>query len=164
MSAGWTVAVAESLTGGLLGAALTAVPGSSAAFRGGITAYSTPLKTELLGVEPGQLAAEGPVAARTANQMATGVRERLHADVGVATTGVAGPGPADGHPAGTVFLACVWPAGTAVRALSLTGDRAAVRAGSVTAALDLLLDSVEAPASGSAPAADPGRTSDPVGG
>lgn len=135
---GWTVAVAESLTGGLLGAALTAVPGSSAVFRGGVTAYATSLKHDLLGVPADLLATAGPVAARTARMMANGVRDRLGADVGMATTGVAGPGPADGHPAGEVYVACAWPAGTAVDALLLSGGREQVRLGSVRCALDLL--------------------------
>jgi nicotinamide-nucleotide amidase len=103
--AGWTVAVAESLTGGLVAAALTDVPGSSVAFRGGVVAYATELKAELLGVDAGMLAAHGPVYAPVAVAMAEGVRKRLGATVGLATTGVAGPGPQDGQPAGTVHIA-----------------------------------------------------------
>ncbi len=137
-AAGWTVAVAESLTGGLVGAALTAVPGSSAVFRGGVTAYATDLKHTLLGVDATLLATEGPVAARTALAMADGVRARLGADCGMATTGVAGPGPADGHPAGEVYVAVAWPAGTASALLQLDGDRTAVRNGTVDAVLELL--------------------------
>jgi len=103
--AGWTVAVAESLTGGLVAAALTDVPGSSVAFRGGVVVYATELKAELLGVDVGMLAAHGPVYAPVAAAMAEGVRKRLGATVGLATTGVAGPGPQDGQPAGTVHIA-----------------------------------------------------------
>jgi nicotinamide-nucleotide amidase len=102
---GQTLAVAESLTGGLVAAALTDVPGSSVAFRGGIVAYATELKAELLGVDAAMLAAHGPVYPAVAAAMAAGVRDRLGATVGAATTGVAGPGPQDGQPAGTVHIA-----------------------------------------------------------
>lgn len=142
-AAGWTVATAESLTGGLLGAALTSVPGSSAVYRGGVVAYATELKHTLLGVDAGLLATAGPVNAATAAQMAAGVRDRLGADCGVATTGVAGPGPQDGHPAGEVHVAVAWPAGTATLAPRLTGDRDQVRAATVEAVLRLLTRSVD---------------------
>src|ERR1700733_10782870 len=91
--AGETVAAAESLTGGLVAAALTDVPGSSNAFRGGVVAYATELKAEVLGVDVGLLKRHGPVYAPVAAAMADGVRTRLGATIGVATTGVAGPGP-----------------------------------------------------------------------
>jgi nicotinamide-nucleotide amidase len=87
--AGHTVATAESLTGGLVAAALTDVPGSSNAFRGGVVAYATELKAQLLGVDPGMLERFGPVHAPVAAAMANGVRDRLGATIGVATTGVA---------------------------------------------------------------------------
>lgn len=147
-TAGLTVAVAESLTGGLVGAAITAVPGASAVFRGGVTAYATDLKRTLLGVDAGLLADEGPVSPRTAGQMAAGVRDRLGADCGLATTGVAGPGPQGAHPAGEVFVAAVWPGGTAVRALRLEGDRERVRHDTVEAVLGLLVTSLDACRSG----------------
>ena len=140
LSRGATVAAAESLTGGALGAALTAVPGASATFRGGVTAYATDLKTALLGVDAAVLADRGAVDAQVAAGMAVGVRRRLAATYGVATTGVAGPDPQDGHPPGTVHVAVAGPAGAEARALTLTGDRATVRAGAVEAALALLLD------------------------
>lgn len=143
-----TVAVAESLTGGLVGAAITAVPGASAVFRGGVTAYATDLKHTLLGVDGGLLAGEGPVSPRTAGQMAAGVRDRLAADCGLATTGVAGPGPQGPHPAGEVFVAAVWPGGTAVRALRLGGSRERVRQDTVEAVLALLVASLDVPRSG----------------
>ncbi len=134
-----TVAVAESLTGGLVAAALTSVPGSSLAFRGGVVAYATPLKVALLGVPERLLAEHGPVHADVALAMARGVATRLGATFGLATTGVAGPGPADGHPAGTVFVAV----GTGLEAealgLRLTGSRADVRAASVTSVMSLLV-------------------------
>ena len=135
---GRTVAVAESLTGGLLAAALTDIPGASAAVRGGVVAYATDLKGSLLGVPAGLLARHGAVHPDVAVAMATGVRQRLAADVGVATTGVAGPDPADGQPVGTVHIAVSSARRTVRRALALPGDRQAVRAASVEQALGLL--------------------------
>lgn len=135
---GWTLAVAESLTGGLLAAELASVPGASRSFRGSVTAYATDLKHLLLGVDAQLLTAEGAVNPQVARQMAEGVRDRLGADWGVSTTGVAGPGPQDGQPVGTVFVAVAGPAGAAGRALRLAGDRTAIRLASVTAALELL--------------------------
>src|SRR6476646_10184208 len=102
---GLTVASAESLTGGLVCAALTDVPGASAVVRGSVVAYATELKAQVLGVDPELLASGGAVQAEVARQMATGVCRVLGADIGVATTGVAGPDPQDGHPVGTVFVA-----------------------------------------------------------
>jgi nicotinamide-nucleotide amidase len=134
-----TVAVAESLTGGLLAAALTSVPGSSVAFRGGVVAYATPLKVALLGVPEDLLAKHGPVHAEVARAMARGVASRLGATFGLATTGVAGPGPADGHPAGTVFVAVGNGLEAHAYGLRLTGNRAEVRAASVTSVLSLLV-------------------------
>jgi CDP-diacylglycerol--glycerol-3-phosphate 3-phosphatidyltransferase len=100
LARGETLAVAESLTGGALAAAVVAVPGVSATFRGGVVAYATELKSELLGVDAALLAARGPVDPDVAVAMAEGVRERLGATWGLATTGVAGPDPQDGHPPG----------------------------------------------------------------
>jgi nicotinamide-nucleotide amidase len=149
--AGQTLAVAESLTGGLVAAALTDVPGSSAAFRGGIVAYATELKAELLGVDAAMLAAHGPVYPGVAAAMAKGVRDRLGATVGAATTGVAGPGPQDGQPAGTVHIAVSMTGSasrhgagrdgdeTVVRSIALTGDRDEVRRLAVERVLGLLL-------------------------
>jgi nicotinamide-nucleotide amidase len=136
---GQTVAVAESLTGGLVAAALTSVPGSSLAFRGGVVAYATPLKAALLGVPEQLLAEHGPVHADVALAMARGVASRLGATFGLATTGVAGPGPADGHPAGTVFVALGSGLEADAYGLKLTGNRAEVRAASVTSVLSLLV-------------------------
>ncbi|MEC3997536.1 CinA family protein [Actinacidiphila sp. DG2A-62] len=135
---GWTLAVAESLTGGLVAADLASVPGASRAFRGSVTAYATDLKHRLLGVDEQLLAARGAVDPQVARQMAEGVRDRLGADWGASTTGVAGPDPQDGRPVGTVFVAVAGPHGAAVRALRLTGDRTAIRRASVTAVLELL--------------------------
>lgn len=142
---GATVAVAESLTGGLLGAELTAMPGSSATFAGGVIAYATPLKHALLGVREDLLAAHGAVHPDVAVEMARGVRERLGASYGLAVTGVAGPEPQDGHPMGTVHVAVADYGGTVTTrspALPVPADgaraRAVVRRMTVVHALDLL--------------------------
>ena len=137
--AGQTVATAESLTGGLVAAALTDVPGSSAAFRGGVVAYATDLKARVLGVPGDVLDAHGPVYGPVAAAMAEGVRQRLGATVGVATTGVAGPGDADGFPAGTVHVAVSLDEDTVVRTMALDGNRDEVRKLAVERALGLLL-------------------------
>ncbi|MEW2248001.1 CinA family protein [Streptomyces sp. NPDC006975] len=144
---GETLAVAESLTGGLVAAEITAVPGASKAFRGSVTAYATALKQELLGVDATLLAERGAVDAQVAAQMAAGVRKALGADWGIATTGVAGPEPQDGQPVGTVFVAVDGPvgadsssaAGGKVEPLRLNGDRAEIRRESVRSVLVLLL-------------------------
>ena len=138
-AAGQTVATAESLTGGLVAAALTDVPGSSSAFRGGVVAYATGLKAQLLGVDAGLLSEHGPVYAPVAAAMAEGVRGRLGATVGVATTGVAGPGSQDGHPAGTVHVAVSLADDTVVRTMALAGSRDEVRRLSVEQVLGLIL-------------------------
>lgn len=138
---GRTLAVAESLTGGLVAAELTGVPGASRSFLGSVTAYATPLKERLLGVDGGLLAARGAVDAQVAREMAEGVRSRLGADWGAATTGVAGPDPQDGQPVGTVFVAVAGPDGRAeVAQLRLDGDRARIRRASVAAVLELLAE------------------------
>lgn len=141
-AAGQTVAVAESLTGGLVTAALTSVPGASAVVRGGVVAYATELKSALLGVPPGLLARHGAVHPEVAAAMASGVRQRLGATYGAATTGVAGPGPAEGKPQGTVFVAVDGPAGAAGAGLRLTGDRGQVRGESVRCVLSLLVSAL----------------------
>jgi PncC family amidohydrolase len=142
---GATVAVAESLTGGLLGAALTDMPGASTTFRGGVIVYATDLKEVLAGVPGPLLDAEGPVSAQVAAAMAGGVRDRLAATYGVALTGVAGPDPQDGHPPGTLFVAVAGPDEGHVRELVVAGARPAVRRAAVDAALDLLLSVVRVP-------------------
>jgi nicotinamide-nucleotide amidase len=137
--AGQTVATAESLTGGLVAAALTDIPGSSQAFVGGVIAYATELKAQLLGVDAALLARHGPVYAPVAAAMADGVRGRLGATIGVATTGVAGPGPQDGNPAGTVHVAVSLDGDTVVRTMGLAGNRDEVRRLTVERVLGLLL-------------------------
>jgi nicotinamide-nucleotide amidase len=135
---GATLAVAESLTGGLVAAELTGVPGASRVLRGSVTAYATELKHRLLGVDAGLLSAEGAVHPEVARQMAEGVRRVLGADWGVATTGVAGPDPQDGQPVGTVFVAVAGPSGAEAARLALSGDRSSIRAASSREALALL--------------------------
>lgn len=141
---GLTVATAESLTGGGLGARLTSVPGASASYAGGVISYATRLKVDLLGVPIEIIMGDGAVSAPCARAMAAGVRRLLGADVGVATTGVAGPDRQEGKPAGTVFVAVADADGEAVRALRLDGDRDAIRAATTDAALDLLLSRISA--------------------
>jgi nicotinamide-nucleotide amidase len=138
---GLTLAVAESLTGGLVVAELVSVPGASAVVRGGVVAYATDLKHELLGVDADVLADGGPIQRAVAEQMAAGVRVRLAADLGLATTGVAGPDPQDGHPPGEVWIAVATAAGVRSVNLELGGDRDAVRRETVVAVLGLALES-----------------------
>lgn len=141
---GQTLAVAESLTGGALAAAIVDVPGASAVLRGAVVAYATDLKHALLGVDADLLAAEGAVHPEVARQMANGVRDRLGATWGLATTGVAGPDPQDGVPPGTVYVAVAGPDRSRVERLLLPGGRGEIRAASVRRAL-LLLGVVLAP-------------------
>lgn len=134
-----TVATAESLTGGMLAAALTAVPGASVAVRGGVVSYATDLKATLLGVDPDLLAAVGPVDADVAAQMAHGVARLCSADIGLSTTGVAGPDTQNGVAVGTVFISVADGRSgfTMTRELALSGDREQIRKTTVAAVLDL---------------------------
>ena len=133
-----TIAVAESCTGGLLGARLTAVPGSSDVVLGGVIAYSNAVKTAELGVGEAVLAEHGAVSPQTAEALADGARQRLGATYGVGVTGVAGPDEQEGKPVGTVHVAVAGPEGVRSRSVRLPGDRPRVRQLAVTAALDLL--------------------------
>lgn len=136
---GETLAVAESLTGGLVAAELTSVPGASQSFRGSVTAYATALKRDVLGVDGALLADRGAVDPDVALAMAAGVRLTLGADWGVSTTGVAGPEPQDGKPVGAVYVAVSGPGGVQkVAELRLNGDRADIRRESVRSLLELL--------------------------
>jgi nicotinamide-nucleotide amidase len=137
---GWTLGVAESLTGGLVVAELVAVPGASAVLRGGIVAYATDLKHDLLGVPADLLARRGAVDPDVALHMSRGVRRRTGADVGLATTGVAGPERQDGKAPGLVFVAVTTPEGDEVRRIDAAGDRAAIRAAAVEGAIGLAHD------------------------
>jgi nicotinamide-nucleotide amidase len=144
-----TVASAESLTGGAVASTLVEIPGVSAVYRGGLVVYATDLKHALAGVPLELLEERGPVDPDVAVALAAGARERCGADWGLATTGVAGPDPQDGKPPGLVFVAVSGPPGSVVDRLEIEGNRAAVRSGSVTAVLNLLvaqLDRAGAPA------------------
>lgn len=137
---GQRLAVAESLTGGLLIAELIAVPGASAVVVGGVVAYSTELKHSILGVDAGALAEHGAVHPDVAAQMATGVRTALalstgEPHVGIATTGVAGPDPQDGQPVGTVYLGFAVGGDVSVTRLDLTGSRSDIRSATVSESL-----------------------------
>lgn len=136
-----SLAVAESCTGGLLGARLTSVSGSSDYFAGGVIAYANAVKVDLLGVDAGDLGREGSVSEVVAGQMADGVRLRLVTDIGMGVTGIAGPGGATlGKPVGLVYVALAYAGGRRVRRFVLPGDRAVVREAAVEAALNLLWD------------------------
>jgi nicotinamide-nucleotide amidase len=140
-----TLGIAESLTGGLLVAEFIAVPGASAVVRGGVVAYNTALKHSLLGVDAGLLAEYGAVHPDVASAMAEGVRlattvDGAPADIGLSTTGVAGPEPQDGQPVGTVFIAVATRQSTSVRALTLSGTREAIRRQVVSESLTQLGD------------------------
>lgn len=132
---GETVATAESLTGGLVCAALVDVPGASEVVKGGVVAYAAEVKTSVLGVDAALIEREGTVHPQVARQLADGVRRRFATTWGLGTTGVAGPGAAEGHPAGTVFVAVAGPEGVSSTALTLTGDRSQVRNSTVAAVL-----------------------------
>jgi nicotinamide-nucleotide amidase len=141
---GFTVAVAESLTGGLLAASITSVAGASAVFRGSVTAYATDTKASVLGVDADLLDREGAVDAEVARQMAAGVRRLFGATIGLATTGVAGPTEQDGKPVGLVYVGYAGSVRDSVpiaEELRLDGDREAIRAQSVLHALALVFKS-----------------------
>jgi nicotinamide-nucleotide amidase len=142
---GWTLGVAESLTGGLVTAALVSVPGASRVVRGGVVAYATDLKAELLGVDPDLLAERGAVDEAVAAQMAAGVRKAMSSDVGLATTGVAGPDPQDGQEPGVVFVAVSTPVASEVHRLDLDGDRSQVIGDAARGVLELALMLVSEP-------------------
>lgn len=135
---GATLATAESLTGGLLAARFTDVAGSSETFVGGLVTYATDLKVSLLGVPDGVVERYGVVSAECARAMAEGARRATGATYAVSTTGVAGPGPQDGVPAGTVHVAVSGPDGATAVALELVGDRATVRERTCVEALSVL--------------------------
>lgn len=137
--AGWTLGAAESCTGGLLGDHITAAPGSSEYFILGVTAYSNEAKEKLLGVPRDILESHGAVSAETAAHMAAGIRRLAGSDVGVSTTGIAGPGGGtDEKPVGTVFAAIDGPRGTAGRRFGLKGSRRDIKLGTTRLTLAFL--------------------------
>lgn len=134
-----TLAAAESLTGGLLLAHLTSVPGSSSVVRGGVVAYSSEAKVTLLGVDPQLIARVGPVHPDVAAQMAVGCRRILGTTLAVSTTGEAGPDPATSAPVGTFFVAVADSEGVRVLRGDAPGSREQVREAAVDQALALLV-------------------------
>lgn len=139
---GRSIAVAESLTGGLVAAEFVGVPGASVVFHGGVVAYRDEVKRGVLGVSSAVLAEHGAVSAQVAQEMAAGVALVCAADVGVSTTGVAGPGSCDGLSAGTVYT-CVWGAGQGhVVHHHFAGDRSVVRRAATESAMQQVLDFV----------------------
>lgn len=137
---GWWLGTAESLTGGMLGAAVTAVPGASRCYVGGLISYEDRAKVLLLGVGEDALSEHGAVSAEVAETMAEGCRARLQVDVAIATTGIAGPASDErGTPVGTVFVAVVTPGARRVERLMLTGSRHEIRVAATHAALRLAL-------------------------
>jgi nicotinamide-nucleotide amidase len=131
-----TIAVAESLTAGLLCDALAEPPGASVTFRGGLIVYATDLKSSLAGVPQELLDERGPVDGDVAAALAAGVRDRCSADWGLATTGVAGPDPQGGQPPGTVWLGLAGPNGSRSEKLELAGTRTEIRRAAVEHALE----------------------------
>ncbi len=138
--AGKTLATAESCTGGGIGAALTAVPGSSAVYKGGVICYTNEIKHTVLGVEKHMLRSCGAVSSQVAQTMATGVRNLLKADVAVSVTGLAGPGGDDfGNPVGTVFVGYCDSKKSYAKEYHFAGSRDDVRNQTIQAALELIL-------------------------
>lgn len=138
--AGKTLVTAESCTGGGIGAALTAIPGSSEVYKGGIISYTNWVKHTLLGVDAELLNREGAVSAPVAEAMAAGARERLEADIAVSVTGLAGPGGDEfGNPVGTVYIGYASRSVSAVQKFLFAGDRESVRRQAVEAALKMIL-------------------------
>ena len=139
--AGKTLVTAESITGGGIGAALTAVAGSSSVYKGGIICYCNQVKNRILAVDAEILETLGPVSAPVAKAMAEGACRVLEADVAVSVTGLAGPGgDSYGNPAGTVFIGCSMDGNTRVRECHFSGDRESVRQQTIRAALELILE------------------------
>lgn len=134
---GWTLGAAESFTGGLVGKRVVDLPGSSGFFVGSVVAYSDERKIALLDVAPEALESAGPVSAAVTLAMAEGVRRQLGCDVGIAATGIAGPGGGTvDKPVGLAYLAVAWPGRSLVRRHVFAGDRALIRSFAATTSLD----------------------------
>ncbi len=141
---GLSLATAESCTGGGVGEALTAIPGSSDTYRGGIISYTNEIKQKLLGVPRDVLQTHGAVSAPVAEAMALGAAKALEADVAVSTTGLAGPGGDDkGNPVGTVYIACAFRGQVRSRVFHFPGDREEVRRAAVEQALKWLVHHID---------------------
>lgn len=154
---GVTVSTAESLTGGALGDLMSGTPGASETYVGGVISYAASVKRRLLGVSEATVAEHGVVSAECAREMADGVRALLGADLGVSTTGVAGPTAQEGKPVGLVFVGVAGPGGTTAHELRLSGDRGAIRAETCLRAVRLTLDAVSGAGSGAGPGARSGQ-------
>lgn len=140
---GWTLALAESCTGGLVSHRITQVPGSSAYFLGGVVAYANQAKQDLLGVDSLTLAEHGAVSAETAREMARGARSTFLVHVGLSVTGIAGPGGGtEDKPVGLTYIAVVTPQGERVERYQWSGDREANKQAAAEAALELLLQAL----------------------
>ena len=138
---GKTLVTAESLTGGGIGAALTAVPGASAVYQGGVISYVNEVKRDILGVSQEILDRYGAVSPWTAGAMASGVRKLMNADVAVSVTGLAGPGGDEfGHPVGTVYIGFECRSKALVKQYRFEGSRDEVRTQTIRAALELILE------------------------
>jgi len=138
-----TIATAESLTAGMLSSTIADVPGASAVLQGGIVAYNNTVKHRLLDVSADILAARGAVDAETAREMARGARKRFNSDLGIATTGVAGPDPSEGKAVGIVFIALATPHETTAKLLRFDGNRDHIRRSTVAASLQLVAEWLE---------------------
>ena len=140
---GKTLATAESCTGGMIGAALTAVPGASKIYKGGIISYWSDVKETILGVDPEDLKTLGPVSAQVAGSMADGARKALQTDYAISVTGLAGPaGDKFGKPVGTVFVGLSTRSKTVARQFRFHGDREDIRKQAARAALEFILEEV----------------------
>jgi nicotinamide-nucleotide amidase len=144
MLRGQTAATAESLTGGSVADLVSAAPGASATFLGGVVSYATRVKQQLLGVTESTIERHGVVSAECAAEMASGIRELLGADFGVSTTGVAGPDPQEDKPVGLVYVGVAGPSGVRTQELHLEGGRADIRAEATRRAVAALLETVVA--------------------
>jgi len=142
LSRGLTLATAESLTGGTLADLVSASPGASETYLGGVVSYATEVKVRVLGVRESTVERHGVVSRECAREMAQGVRRLLEADWGVSTTGVAGPTTQEDKPVGTVFLAVAGPEGTTCHERHFDGERAEIRDQASVAAAELVLQQV----------------------
>lgn len=143
-TAGYTIALAESCTGGLVASRLTDVPGSSEYFKGGVVAYANDVKEKVLGVPAAVLEQNGAVSPETAVAMAEGIRKVIGADIGVGITGIAGPtGATLEKPVGLVYIAVATPAGTESKRFNFPGGRFAVRLGAANASFKMVRDFLE---------------------
>ena len=138
---GKSLASAESITGGGIGAAITDIPGASDVYRGGVICYTNAVKIRMLGVSAAVLATQGAICGEVASQMATGVRALIGTDVAISVTGLAGPGGDEfGNPVGTIYIGYADESSVDVRKFLFNGDRAWVRQQTVAAALQLILE------------------------